>query len=469
MSLFKAFWNLRLKVAVPCVTLNEVKGLPQKILRSAQNDKSGTEAFSLRFLSICVILFSLSSFSFAAEKNTILSIESAKMGDYAEITVNTSLKVKPEVITLDSPNRIALVFHDSVIPAPMTVASKSHLINIIQAMQFDENTVYVMIEPTEELSYDFTSFIGRNRVMLELSRARAGAKKRIAPSPAQKTIEERQEYQVITEEVIETEVITEEISEPEQIIAAPEETPAPVPAPVKISKPVRPENLIPVAKLPVREIKEIRGQAAAPVVAAPVIVPTSNDLKGMVIIVDPGHGGKDPGYVGLSGILEKNMTLKVALELKKMLDASGAKVIMTRSGDKFVSNKKKVAAANAKKASLYVAIHFNSFPSPRIRGCETFYFSKKSKAFARIMEKCAVSTAKFKNRGTRKFAYYVIHKTLMPSVLIEAGYLTNPDEERLISTPEYRKNIALGIYKGIMEYAKMKKYGRNIASTPHSI
>jgi hypothetical protein len=121
--------------------------------------------------------------AYADEPNKILKIESIKLGDYAEVAVYTSQSVKPEIITLDSPNRIALAFPNSHVDSSITIPSHSPLITMVQALQFDENTVYVMIEPKEELTYTYTSLVGRNKFILELTKAKPGTKKKIAPSP----------------------------------------------------------------------------------------------------------------------------------------------------------------------------------------------------------------------------------------------------------------------------------------------
>jgi N-acetylmuramoyl-L-alanine amidase len=145
----------------------------------------------------------------------------------------------------------------------------------------------------------------------------------------------------------------------------------------------------------------------------------------------------------------------VALTLKRLLTDAGAKAILTREKDVEIKNKDIVNAANSNNADMFVAIHFNSYTSPRISGCETHYFTPLSKKFANIMQKNVSSTIKIRNRGVKRNTYYVIHHAKMPSVLVEAGYLTNPGEERKILTLQFRRLIAMGICRGIIEYAKM--------------
>ena len=381
---------------------------------------------------ITLLLSIVCSSSLAVEQNKVLKVEAEKAGNYAEVTVYTSERINPAIILLESPNRIAMVFANSKIDAPVTIPGPSSFIRIIQAAQFDENTVYVIIEPNETLSYDFTSILGKNKVLLELTKARPGANKTVSPS-APVTIEVMAtptEEAVIAEAVSTIEVIAtpEAMEVPEEVVAVTEEVSPPqvkkLPPPPVISK----SPPMPTKKLP---------------------------LKGRVIVVDPGHGGRDPGYVGPSGVFEKKLNLAIALKLRKMLNDAGAKVVMTRRTDISIKNRDIVALANGTGADLFVAIHLNSFISPRIGGCETYYFTPQSKKFAGVMEKYLSRTIKRKGRGTKRVTYYTVHHTLMPAVLVEPVYLTNPAEEKLVLDPQFQSTIAAGIFKGITEYVKM--------------
>lgn len=411
-------------------------------------------------LLLLLLVLCSASWVHAAIRNKIVNVDVKKVGRYAEVTVYTTMNIRPEIITLDSPNRVAMVFHNSTIDSATTVASNSPLLNLVQAAQFDEDTVYVIVEPKEELTYEFASIVGRKKALLEFSKARPGSRHRIAPSPAVEPEEETPVAEVqktATNEIYE--VITTEVMGPEQEEPAPESTVITVISSAETSSAIASAEQNPASQKPLiealkvaRPVKKIRAavQPKQPVTA-------ERPLEGFTVVVDPGHGGRDPGYIGRSGILEKNLTIRVALRLEKLLSDAGARVVLTRRGDVDRKNKSKVEMANGDGADLFVAIHFNSFSSPRIGGCETYYFSDPSREFARVMEKQLSRTVKLKNRGVKKVNYYVIHHTLMPSVLVEAGYLTNPREEKLILTPAYREVIASGICKGITEYVKMSR------------
>jgi N-acetylmuramoyl-L-alanine amidase len=431
-----------------------------------------------RTLLIALLAFlAFSIHSNAEEFNKILKLESVKLGDYAEVAVYTSMNVQPEIIILDSPNRIALAFPNSRIDSSITIPSRSPLITMVQALQFDDNTVYVMIEPKEELTYTFASLVGRKKFILELTKAKPGAKKKVAPSP-------KEEPQVISavpsiEPGMAQEIASSEAN-PEEVTLA-STTLEPVEISAEAVPVVATEEVVPT--VPTKEVvatKEVEiltseETAASKEAAVDLIkktpskpfrktkakaVKTPPPLKGMIIVIDPGHGGRDPGYVGRTGILEKRLTYRVALRLKQILNDAGAKVFLTRNGDTEIKNREIVEFANSKNADLFLALHFNSFTSSRIRGCTTFYFTPQSKRFARTLEKNVARTTGLKDRGVKRETYYVAHHTTMPSLIIEAGYLTNPRDEKLILNPQFRQQIALGICKGIKEYAKITSIWR---------
>ncbi|MFH1710202.1 MAG: N-acetylmuramoyl-L-alanine amidase [bacterium] len=353
------------------------------------------------------------------ERVQVLKVEAKRMGAYYEVAVFTSENIKPEILLLESPNRIAMSFANSTIKAPLTLAGPSPLIRMVQAAQFDKDTVYVIVEPNEKLSYEYTSIIGRNKFVLEFTKAKPGAKKTVTPSlPATLEVEKPPAAEIIeappTPEAV-TEIAIKEVKVP--------------------AKAVKPEKKIRPAKIP------------------KVPLP----LQGRTIVIDPGHGGRDPGYVGKSGIFEKFLNLKIALKLKKLLSDAGAKVILTRTGDASTRDSSIVRLANNKRADLFVAVHLNCYFNPRISGSETYYFTPQSKKFAEIMQKNLCRTIKSRNRGVRKVAYYTIHHTKMPSVLVEAVYLTNPKEEKLILDPKFQAQVAYGMYKGIREYVRISR------------
>jgi N-acetylmuramoyl-L-alanine amidase len=220
-------------------------------------------------------------------------------------------------------------------------------------------------------------------------------------------------------------------------------------------------------------------------------------LKVGRIVIDAGHGGHDQGTEGPKGLLEKDLVLDVALRLGKLIeDRMGAEVIYTRADDTFVPLEQRTALANEKKADLFLSIHANSSPYPRIAGIETFYLNftdskealdvasrenassqksifelqdiiqkitlhdkaEESKEFAsRVQAALYAFSARNlpgeKNRGVKKAPFVVLIGASMPSVLAEIGFLSNPREEALLKKPDYRQKLAEALYRGVTRYS----------------
>lgn len=184
-----------------------------------------------------------------------------------------------------------------------------------------------------------------------------------------------------------------------------------------------------------------------------------------VIIIDPGHGGFDPGKNGINGEDEKNINLKIALKLRDYLEQSGAVVIMTRTTDDDVDgmngikHKRKDMAGRKKIAEdgeLLISIHQNSFTQPSVKGAQTFYnkASDKGKLLATLIQQSIKEYADKENRREPKSNtnYYVLKATNIPAVIVECGFLTNPEEERKLNTESYQNTMAWSIYLGIVKY-----------------
>lgn len=184
-----------------------------------------------------------------------------------------------------------------------------------------------------------------------------------------------------------------------------------------------------------------------------------------VIIVDPGHGGFDPGKPGINGEDEKDLNLKIALKLRDYLEQSGAIVVMTRTTDndvdgmEGVKHKSKDMAQRKQMAAdgdIVVSIHQNSFSQPSVRGAQAFY-SKKSelgKLLATFIQKSIKENADTKNRREAKSNanYYVLKAIEIPSVIVECGFLTNSEEEAKLNNDVYQDEMAWSIYLGIVRY-----------------
>jgi N-acetylmuramoyl-L-alanine amidase len=167
------------------------------------------------------------------------------------------------------------------------------------------------------------------------------------------------------------------------------------------------------------------------------------------IVIDAGHGGFDRGGVPGQRIAEKDKTLDVALRLRRILQADGYRVVMTRDQDVFVPLGTRTAIANAYRNASFVSIHFNCSSRGGANGIETYYYRSDSAALAASIHRNVVAGAPTENRGIRRRGFFVLRRTAIPSVLVECGFLTNPTEGRLAQTDSYRQKLAEQIARGI--------------------
>lgn len=167
------------------------------------------------------------------------------------------------------------------------------------------------------------------------------------------------------------------------------------------------------------------------------------------IVIDAGHGGHDRGGVPYQRIGEKGMTLDVSQRLKRVLEARGYRVIMTRNSDVFVPLGTRVAIANSYRGATFVSVHFNSSRRAGANGVETYYYRGDSASLAASIHRNVVAGAPTENRGIRRRGFFVLRRTRIPSVLVECGFLTNPAEGRLAQSPSYRQALAERIARGI--------------------
>jgi len=215
------------------------------------------------------------------------------------------------------------------------------------------------------------------------------------------------------------------------------------------------------------------------------------------IIIDAGHGGKDSGAIGLRGLQEKKVVWDITKRLKSILEKEGFKIIVTRDSDEFISLKERTAIASRSNADLFVSIHANSSRVRGVNGVEVFalepnsyskkkgdvliknkrlllskkrmskkdrviddivsdlvltYKRKESEVLAKKIVKQMSKFIKAKNRGQKYSRFYVLRNTLIPAVLVEVGFITNPKEGRLLRTKSYRLKVAHGLARGILSY-----------------
>lgn len=184
--------------------------------------------------------------------------------------------------------------------------------------------------------------------------------------------------------------------------------------------------------------------------------PSTGALSGKKIVIDAGHGGKDPGATGGAKLREKDVVLDVALKLRDQLEAEGATVLLTRSTDVFIELTDRVKISNNSKYDAFVSIHINSATNRSARGTETYYNASKngakSKLLAESIQPEMVKQLNTYNRGVKTANYYVIKNNELPSVLVELGFISNPTEEAMLREDAVRTKAADGITKGFIKY-----------------
>jgi N-acetylmuramoyl-L-alanine amidase len=168
-----------------------------------------------------------------------------------------------------------------------------------------------------------------------------------------------------------------------------------------------------------------------------------------VVVIDAGHGGFDRGGIPGQRVAEKTMNLDVALRLRQVLQASGYRVVMTRDNDVFIPLGTRVAIANSYRNGIFVCIHFNATARSGANGIETYFYSSQSLPLASSIHYYVAGGAPSENRGVRRRGYFVLRRTMIPSVLVECGFLTNPTEAQYAQTASYRQKLAEEIARGI--------------------
>lgn len=201
------------------------------------------------------------------------------------------------------------------------------------------------------------------------------------------------------------------------------------------------------------------------------VVSNNVDVKDLCIMIDAGHGGDDPGKVGINNILEKDINIKIAKLLKKELEKT-YHVELTREDDnglydedaynhKVQDMQRRCALIMEKKVDIFVSIHQNSYTSEAVKGAQVFYYAKsvEGERLAHcIQDKLVEQLDKYNKRKEKaNNNYYLLKKTAVPAVIVECGFLSNTEEAQKLSTEEYQKKVAAAIADGIDEYINSNK------------
>lgn len=179
------------------------------------------------------------------------------------------------------------------------------------------------------------------------------------------------------------------------------------------------------------------------------------------IVIDSGHGGSDPGKIGINGALEKDVNLKIAYKLKNLLEEQGIEVVMTRetaeglADSKAEDMKKRIEIINQEKPLLCVSIHQNSYSDERIKGAQVFYYthSEKGEQAAELLQQELLEVDEENTRQKKaNDTYYILKKSEVPTVIVECGFLSNRAEAEQLNSEEYQQKLAEAIASGIEKY-----------------
>ncbi|GGE00749.1 N-acetylmuramoyl-L-alanine amidase CwlD [Paenibacillus nasutitermitis] len=205
-------------------------------------------------------------------------------------------------------------------------------------------------------------------------------------------------------------------------------------------------------------------------------------LSGKIIAIDAGHGGIDGGAVSKQGVVEKDLNLAIALQLRDYLQQSGAIVVMTREGDYDLANEgtrktsrrktedllKRVQFVKDQQASMLISIHMNSIPSPKWSGAQTFFYPNhpdNSALASFIQEEIKRNLDNTERVAGKVNTVYLLKATEdIPSALVEVGFLSNPGEASRLVDTNYQKMVAASVYQGILRFASGEKWGPNAAN-----
>jgi N-acetylmuramoyl-L-alanine amidase len=174
----------------------------------------------------------------------------------------------------------------------------------------------------------------------------------------------------------------------------------------------------------------------------------------VVIAIDPGHGGRDPGAIGLNGLRETDVNLDISQQVARMLQEQGVQVVLTRRDDREIDLAPRVDTAERSGADVFVSIHANAAGTDA-NGVETYYYSS-GYALAQAIQSSIVSELNVVDRGVKRARFYVLTQTSMPAALVEVGFLTGRQDAARLRDPAYRTRMAQAIARGILRYVQQQ-------------
>ncbi|HEY9887113.1 MAG TPA: N-acetylmuramoyl-L-alanine amidase [Candidatus Obscuribacterales bacterium] len=174
----------------------------------------------------------------------------------------------------------------------------------------------------------------------------------------------------------------------------------------------------------------------------------------VLVAIDPGHGGRDPGAVGIGGLQEKNVVFPVSTRVAQLLREAGVDVVMTRTDDRTLDLEPRVDIANRANATIFLSIHANaiSLSRPDVNGVETYYYSESGRRLASTIHASVLPASGLGDRGVKQARFYVLRNTAMPAALLELGFVTGATDVTKLRDPAWQERVAQAITRGILQY-----------------
>lgn len=179
----------------------------------------------------------------------------------------------------------------------------------------------------------------------------------------------------------------------------------------------------------------------------------------IAIVIDAGHGGSDPGAVGIGGLQEKDVVMDISRQVAEILEQNGVTVIMSRQDDRTIDLAPRVQLANRVNANLFVSIHANAVNGarPEVNGLETYYYATGRNLAQAIQNSMLQDFSSMPNRGVKQARFYVLRHTSMPAALVEVGFVTGRDDAQMLSDAAQRTRMAEAIARGILNYVRTNR------------
>lgn len=447
---------------------------------------------------------------------TLTEIQRVVLPEAVRITLLFDQEVAYRDERIAGPDRVFFDLKDVSVPPALRDASLDYgddVVRRIRVGRHPNNTIRVVLDADGVSRYSVFTLYNPFRVVIDAERSAGSARRAaasplppapVAPAPVSRAMIPNEPSLVISSDVVPAAQWDSAPDDPEKALAAAPKPAAPTPEPARRSvyeaKPVAPAPAPPVPS-----------RSTTPVPSAPPLPPAANAAGGFSIarqlglgvsriVIDPGHGGRDPGNLG-RGVTEAEVTLDVALRLEKLLQAEpGIEVVLTRRSDEYIPLEERTAIANRESADLFLSIHANASRNKTARGVETFFLSfasspdaeavaarentgseaamhnlpdivkaialnnklDESRDFASMVQESLVARlgrvdSGLRDRGVKKAPFVVLIGAGMPSVLAEIAFLSHAQDARLLKMSSYRQRAAEALHAAVLRYRRSLK------------